>query len=251
MTRYLGPFVPMCLVLLAVLAPLALADPASDAATACAGLNMSQKLSLMGGIGPLNGYSRNSGCAYVCGKRTYVWDNGPQGFGDGSRPGSTTQFPSSLAMAASWDPSLAFAFGTAMGEEFWNKGANIQEGPGVNVARIQKNGRNFEYMSGEDPVLGAALLPQVVAGIQQNVMAIVKHYIGNTQETERTQVNELVDETLLMELYGPPFAAAVANAAGVMCAYNLVNGVYACENPFTLRTMLRGRYNFSGFVVCE
>ncbi len=82
-------------------------------------------------------------------------------------------------------------------------------------------------------------------------MAIVKHYIGNTQETQRTQVNELVDETLLMELYGPPFAAAVANAAGVMCAYNLVNGVYACENPFTLRTMLRGRYNFSGFVVCE
>ncbi len=105
-------------------------------------------------------------------------------------------------------------------------------------------------VSGEDPVLGAALLPNVVAGIQQNVMAIVKHYIGNTQETDRTTVNEIVDEQLLMELYGPPFAAAVANASGVMCAYNLVNGVYACQNPFTLRTMLRGRYNFSGFVVC-
>jgi beta-glucosidase len=64
-------------------------------------------------------------------------------------------------------------------------------------------------------------------------------------------VNELVPEKLLMELYGPPFAAAVQNAAGVMCAYNRVNGVYACENPFTLKTMLKGRYNFSGFVVSD
>ncbi len=76
---------------------------------------------------------------------TVRWNNGPQGFGDGVRPGSTTQFPSSLAVAATWDPALALAFGTAMGEEFWNKGTNIQEGPGVNVARIQRNGRNFEY----------------------------------------------------------------------------------------------------------
>ena len=81
-------------------------------------------------------------------------------------------------------------------------------------------------------------------------MAIVKHFIGNTQETDRTTVNELVDETLIMELYGVPFNAAVQRAAGVMCAYNLVGGVYACENPLTLRTILRGRYNFSGFVVC-
>ena len=71
------------------------------------------------------------------------------------------------------------------------------------------NGRNFEYLSGEDPVLGSALLPRLVDGVQQNAMAIVKHYIGNTQETDRTTVNELVPEKLLMELYGPPFAAAV------------------------------------------
>ena len=76
-------------------------------------------------------------------------------------------------------------------------------------------------MSGEDPVLGAALLPRVVDGIQANVMAIVKHYIGNTIGQNRGTINDLVDETLLMELYGPPFAAAVAGvdgrqAAGVM-----------------------------------
>ena len=205
----------------------------------------------MRGFGPIAGYSRNSGCAGVCGRATFRWDNGPQGFGDGCPPGSSTQWPSSLAAAATFDPDLIEAWGLAMGEEFWAKGTNIQEGPGVNVARIQKNGRNFEYMSGEDPALGSTLLPRVVSGIQTNVMAIVKHYIGNTQETDRGSVNELVPEKLLMELYGPPFAAAVQNAAGVMCAYNRVNGVYACENPFTLKTMLKGRYNFSGFVVSD
>ena len=70
-------------------------------------------------------------------------------------------------------------------------------------------------------MLGAALLPQVVDGIQRNVMAIVKHFILNQQELDRGSVNEIADETLIMELYGPPFAAAVAGvdgrqAAGVM-----------------------------------
>jgi len=150
-------------------------DPSADAAAACAQLSLSEQLGMMRGYGPIAGYSRNSGCAGVCGRATYRWDNGPQGFGDGVKPGTTTQWPSSLAMAATWDPELAGLFGTAMGEEFWGKGTNIQEGPGVNVARIQRNGRNFEYMSGEDPVLGSALLPRVVDGIQENVMAIVKH----------------------------------------------------------------------------
>ena len=74
-------------------------------------------------------------------------------------------------------------------------------------------------------MLGSAMLPRIVEGINQNVMAVVKHYIGNTQETDRNTVNELVPERLLMELYGPPFEAAVQQAASVMCAYNRVNGV--------------------------
>ena len=190
---------------LLVAAPLLLAaaisDPASEAAAACNSLNITEQISMMRGYGEIAGYSRNSGCANICGRATFRWDNGPQGFGDGTIPGTTTQFPCSLAMAATWDPTLAEAFGTAMGEEFWGKGkscarmlsqalnslaefalfpegTNIQEGPGVNVARIMQNGRNFEYMSGEDPVLGATLLPRVVNGIQQNVMAIVKHYVS-------------------------------------------------------------------------
>ena len=80
-------------------------------------------------------------------------------------------------MAAAFDPELALEWGTAMGEEFWAKGTNIQEGPGVCIARVPRNGRTFEYISGEDPVLGATLAAQVVSGIQKNVMAITKHYI--------------------------------------------------------------------------
>ena len=160
--------------LMALVAALALssADPASDAAAACAQLNLTEQLTLMRGYGPIAGYSRNSGCANVCGRATFRWDNGPQGFGDGCPPGTSTQWPCSLAMAATFDPDLALEWGQAMGLEFWSKGTNIQEGPGVNVARIQHNGRNFEYASGEDPVLGAALLPRIVQGINENVMAV-------------------------------------------------------------------------------
>ena len=69
---------------------------------------------------------------------------GPQGFGDNVPPGTSTQWPSTLNMASTFDPQLAEEWGTAMGEEFWGKGTNIQEGPGINIARIMRNGRNFE-----------------------------------------------------------------------------------------------------------
>jgi beta-glucosidase len=80
-------------------------------------------------------------------------------------------------MAATFSPELAGEWGVAMGEEFWNKGTNIYEGPGVCIARIEKNGRTFEYLSGEDPVLGGNLASPLVDGIQQNVMAITKHFM--------------------------------------------------------------------------
>ena len=126
-----------------------------------------------------------------------------------------------------------------MGEEFWGKGTNIQEGPGINIARVMRNGRNWEYVSGEDPVLGATIAPAITAGINKNVMSVAKHYILNNQETDRSGVNELIDEKTLMELYGPPFEAAVQEASAVMCAYNRINGDWACENELTLNTMSR------------
>ena len=94
------------------------------------------------------------------------------------------------------------------------------------------------------------MVQPIIAGIQKHVMSISKHYIMNSQEFDRHEVNEVVDEVTAMELYGPPFAAAAAaGTSGFMCSYNLVNGVYACENEQTLKTMLKGYYNFSGFIV--
>ena len=242
--------------MLSVSATLGFAPPTpstpSDARAACAALNFSAKVELMHGFGEIDGYSRNSGCGGYCGRRTFRWDNGPQGFGDNTPAGTSTQWPSTLNIGATWDPDLAREWGVAMGEEWWGKGTNILEGPGINVMRVPYNGRTFEYISGEDPVLGSVLVGPTIDGMQQNAMAIAKHYILNNQETDRSGVNELVDEKTIMELYAPPFAAAAAaNVAGYMCAYNRINGVWACEQPETLRTMLKGYFNFSGFVVSD
>ena len=136
-------------------------------------------------------------------------------------------------MGASFDPALAGEWGAAMGLEFWSKGTNIQEGPGVNIARIENNGRTFEYLSGEDPILGGTLIKPLVDGIQQHVMSITKHYMMNNQETDRSGVNELVDERTLMELPVDPVART------------------ACQNELTLKSVLKTWYNFSGFVVSD
>ena len=228
-------------------------SPNQEAVEACRGLNVTAKFELMGGFGEIAGYSRNSGCGNLCGRKTFRWDNGPQGFGDGTKPGTSTQWPSTLSVASTFDPDLAYEWGTMMGEEFWGKGTNIQEGPGVNVARIMRNGRNFEYISGEDPILGSVMVVPVIKGIQNNVMAVAKHYILNNQETDRSGENNIIDEKTLMELYGVPFEAAskFGKVAAYMCAYNRINGDWACENSFTLKTMLKARYNFSGFVVSD
>ena len=109
-----------------------------------------------------------------------------------------------------------------MGDEFFRKGANVQLGPGMCVARVPRNGRNFEYISGEDPVLGSVMVVPQILGIQKNVMSISKHYVMNNQEFDRTSSNEVIDEKTLMELYVPPFgAAAKAGTSGFMCSCEL------------------------------
>ena len=88
-------------------------------------------------------------------------NDGPQGFRDPAHPGTSTCWPSGHTIAATWDPEAARRWGAAMGAEFRAKGANVQLGPGLNVARLPQEGRNFEYISGEDPLLGAGLIPSV------------------------------------------------------------------------------------------
>jgi beta-glucosidase len=129
--------------------------------------------------------------------------------------GCSTSFPAALTIAASFDVEMAFKYGDAMGKEFAMKGSNMQLGPGVNVARVPVNGRNFEYISGEDPFLGAAMVAQVVKGIQSHgVLANIKHYVLNNQETNRNSVSSIVDERTRWEIYYPPFESAVEAGVG-------------------------------------
>lgn len=175
-------------------------------------------------------------------------NDGPQGF----RTGGSTCWPSDLTLGATWDLDLSSKYGVAVGEEFYGKGSNVMLGPGVNVARVPRNGRNFEYISGEDPYLGYVMVQPFVKGIQKNVIANAKHYVNNNQETDRGDINEIVDERTRHEIYLPPFAGAVeAGLGSIMCSYNRINGRYACENNETLNVDLKGHLGFKGWVMSD
>jgi beta-glucosidase len=166
---------------------------------------------------------------------------------------NTTAFPAGIAQAASWDRSLQQRFGAGLGWEAWHKGIGVMLAPGVNIARVPMNGRNFEY-AGEDPYLSGQSAAAEIQGIQsQNVIATVKHYAANNQETDRTTISSDVDERTLHEMYLPAFETAVkqGHVGSVMCSYNQFNSVYACENPKLLTDVLKKQFGFSGFVMSD
>lgn len=186
---------------------------------------------------------------------TILMQDGPQGFRTHESVGgygTTTQWPSALTVAASWDVKLLNKWATAMGEEFRDKGANVALGPGMGIARVPTAGRNFEYLCGEDPSFCGPLVEAVVSGIQKTgVIANAKHFINNEIENDRQQVSSNVDERTRFELYYPPFeAAAKAGVLSVMCSYNRINDIYACENPDTLNH-LRKNLGFEGWVMSD
>jgi beta-glucosidase len=218
-------------------------------------LTLEEKISLVHGVdyGKKDSYIGNVPAIPRLGIPPVHMNDGPQGFRAVLHPGTSTAWPCALSMAATWDEELVYQWGQAMAVEFRNKGANVLLGPGVNVARVPQNGRNFEYLSGEDPVLGAKLVAAEIRAIQQQgVIANVKHFVHNNQETNRTTVNQVVDERTHWEVYMPPFVAAVeAGVLSVMCSYNKINGFYACENNSTLSADLKERLGFQGFVVSD
>ncbi|GAA4623483.1 glycoside hydrolase family 3 C-terminal domain-containing protein [Actinoallomurus vinaceus] len=178
--------------------------------------------------------------------------NGPAGAGpgDSSTAQPATALPAALGMSASWDPQVAAAFGRVAGQEVADRGEGLIEAPGLNITRVPRNGRNFEYL-GEDPYLAARMVVPEVRGIQaQGVIAEIKHYAANNQETDRKTINEVIDERALREIYLPAFEAAVTRgrAGAVMCAYPSVNGQFGCENTHQLKDVLRGEWGFDGFV---
>nr|WP_260408393.1 beta-glucosidase [Planomonospora venezuelensis] len=175
--------------------------------------------------------------------------DGPHGVSDVE---GVTAFPAPITLAATWDPALARRFGAALGAEARGKGVNVHLAPAVDILRVPQSGRVWESF-GEDPHLTSALAAQEVRGIRsRHVIPTVKHYVGNNQETDRMLVDARIDERTLREIYYPPFEAAVeAGAGAVMCAYNRVNGAYACENRRTLTEDLKESMGFTGWVMSD
>src|SRR5207248_1414183 len=238
----------------------AAATPAVRAAKLLAAMSLDDKLALLTGVDPHAALKVADGPLYV----GYVPPNprlclpaltlndGPAGIGD-TQVG-TTSFPAPIAQAATWDPELQRSFGEALGLEAWQKGIDIVLAPDVNIARVPQNGRNFEAF-GEDPYLTGQTAAAEIDGIQQNpgVIATVKHFAVNSQETNRYYVSSNVDDRTLHEIYLPPFATAVgqAHVGAVMCAYGQVNSVFSCQNPSTLTTVLRKQFDFRGLVMSD
>lgn len=168
-----------------------------------------------------------------------------------SSSAKATALPSAMAMAASFDPQVAADFGDVIGTEANNLALHVFEAPGVNLARTPTLGRNFEYF-GEDPYLtGVMAVAEIKAVQDRGLIAMAKHFAANEQETNRmSNVNSVVDDQVLHELYLLPFEMAVkdGNVASIMCSYNSLNGAQACENKHLLTDILRGQWGFKGYV---
>jgi beta-glucosidase len=189
-------------------------------------------------------------------------DDGPLGVREDVKPGwgsanlttdSATFFPNGSALAATWNPELAYRFGHDMGEEAKLRGKTVMLAPAFNICRTPLCGRTYEYYS-EDPFLNARLAVQSVKGIQsQHVAACVKHYAVNNQEIERDHINVEVDERALREIYLPAFKASITegNAWTIMSAYNKLRGAYCSENEYLLKQVLKGEWGFKGAVISD
>ena len=161
-----------------------------------------------------------------------------------------TKLPSLSALAQTWDVKWARKHGETLGAEMRDRGVDELLGPGVNICRTPLNGRNWEYL-GEDPVLAAEMCVPLIKGVQSyDVAATVKHFCLNDQELARNSVDTHCDDRTLNEIYLPAFRAAVkeADVLCVMSSYNKIDGIWASENKYTQKAILRDRWGFKGLL---
>jgi beta-glucosidase len=171
----------------------------------------------------------------------------------GLRKDGATALPSGLALAATWSPETAREGGATIAREALAKGFNVLLAGGANLAREPRNGRNFEYL-GEDPWLAGTLDGASVQGIQsQHVMSTIKHFALNDQETARHFANVVIDEPAARESDLLAFEIAIewGQPGAIMCAYNRINGPYACDNEHLLNEVLKRDWGYKGFVMSD
>ncbi len=227
------------------------ADRGVDIAALVAAMTLEEKLSLLHGRQDPSG---QAGAGYIPGvPRLSIpalrLADGPAGMRTRL---PATALPAPVALAASFDPDMARRFGQVIGREGRARNQDVLLSPMVNIVRVPEAGRNFETF-GEDPLLAARMVAEEIRGIEgQGLVATVKHYVANNFEQDRRNVSADVDERTLNEIYLPGFEAAVeAGVGAVMCAYNKVNGVYACDHEELLTDVLRDRFGFEGWVMTD
>ncbi len=177
-----------------------------------------------------------------------VANNGHMRLGD-----TATALPATLATAATFDPVIAFQAGTVIANEARARGYNVVLDGSLNLGREPRGGRTFEY-AGEDPLLAGTIAGEVIHGIQsRHVMSTVKHFALNDQETGRSALSAEIEEAPMRESDLLAFEIAIEHGqpGAVMCAYNRVNGTYACENGFLLNHVLKQDWGYPGFVLSD
>jgi beta-glucosidase len=228
--------------------------PGCRALEVIASMTLEEKLAELGGI---TGRSANKRLELVAGGGS----DGPNGIatmGSGpprARGRNVTAFANAVTLAATWNRDLAAQYGKALGEEFTGKGSNSVLGPTINIMRTWHWGRNGETFS-EDPYLTAEMaVAEIKALNEQKVLTVLKHYVANNQENTRCGVipdnagiDARISEKALHEIYLPAFRAAVqkAGTGGIMCSYNQVNGMFACNHPELLGYLRT--WGFDGFI---
>lgn len=173
--------------------------------------------------------------------------------GAGAKGRYSTSLPSAEAMAAAWDPALSYEIGTMIGREVRALGFNMSLGSGINLIREPRNGRTFEY-KGEDPLLAGILAGQELKAEKAlHIITDIKHYAVNDQDAGRIVANSIISKRAMQESDLLAFRIALrdSGAGAIMCSYNRINGIYACENPYTLTDVLKNDFGFKGFVVSD
>jgi beta-glucosidase len=240
-----------CLLLLLLTVPaLCQTPPASQAATEARvdsmlkKLSLEEKIDLLGGVDtfytraiPQIGLPRLKMADSPIGVRNY---------------GPSTVF-GGIGLAATWDPALAQRIGAVIGEDARARGVHFMLGPGVNIYRAPLCGRNFEYF-GEDPFLSSRTAVAYINGMQsQGVSATIKHFMGNNQEYDRHNMDSIIDERTMREIYLPVFEAAVkeAHVGAIMDSYNLTNGQHMTQNSYLNTDIAKKDWGFTGIMMSD
>jgi len=183
---------------------------------------------------------------------SFEMSDGPMGVRSNLRFPSTV-YAAGIGLAATWNKNLAERVGGGIGRDARARGIHYMLGPGVNIYRSPRNGRNFEYF-GEDPFLASSIAVGYVSGMQkQGVSSTIKHFLANNNEFLRHDSDSVVDERTLREIYLPTFEAAVkqAHVGAIMDSYNLINGAHATQNGYFNTDILRKQWGFDGVTMSD